>query len=422
MTVQKQYYFYIGIFTISASILAMQILQSRIFSVTTWYHLSFMVISIAMFGLTLGALNVHRGNEEDQRDNYAFYASRACLNCSLFTVIALLTQLYVPIISEDVFKTIFFMPFVSFIISLPYYYAGVAISLSLTRAPYKIPIVYGIDLIGAAVGCVLVILLMENIDTPSCLIFVASLISLSSLMYLRSSPIVDDTHTHRQKAIVYIFIGIIALGLFNTSLSKPFFYPQWSKTGALSWEWVEFNKWNSISLITVTPEFKDTTPYLWGPSSELEPSHKVSYKQLIIDGDASSPLTSLKPDELQSHSYLEYDVTNLAYNLPHLSKAVIIGVGGGRDILSAKYFGIDRVVGLDVNETQIFLLNEHPDYSQYTNINKLEGVTLLNSEARSWFRQNTQKYDLVQMQKMAFIQLTHGGLSWMTYLSRGFLL
>ena len=48
--------FYIGVFLISSAALMLQIVQTRILSVVVWYHLAFFVISLAMFGLTAGAV------------------------------------------------------------------------------------------------------------------------------------------------------------------------------------------------------------------------------------------------------------------------------------------------------------------------------------------------------------------------------
>ena len=47
--------FYIGLFLISFAVLTLEIVQTRILSVVVWYHLAFLVISLAMFGLTAGA-------------------------------------------------------------------------------------------------------------------------------------------------------------------------------------------------------------------------------------------------------------------------------------------------------------------------------------------------------------------------------
>src|SRR5207244_10463525 len=51
--------FYVALGLVTAATLMLQIIETRIISVTSWYHLAFFVISIAMFGLTAGAVFVY---------------------------------------------------------------------------------------------------------------------------------------------------------------------------------------------------------------------------------------------------------------------------------------------------------------------------------------------------------------------------
>ena len=51
--------FYCGVFLVTASGLMLQIVQTRILSVVLWYYLAFLVISIAMFGITAGTVWVY---------------------------------------------------------------------------------------------------------------------------------------------------------------------------------------------------------------------------------------------------------------------------------------------------------------------------------------------------------------------------
>ena len=48
-----------GLVLITLSTLMYEIVLTRIFSVTMWYHFAFVAISVALFGLTAGALLVH---------------------------------------------------------------------------------------------------------------------------------------------------------------------------------------------------------------------------------------------------------------------------------------------------------------------------------------------------------------------------
>src|SRR5436853_347472 len=55
--------FYTGVFLVSFAALMLEIVQTRILSVVVWYHLAFFVISLAMFGLTAGAVWVYLKGE-----------------------------------------------------------------------------------------------------------------------------------------------------------------------------------------------------------------------------------------------------------------------------------------------------------------------------------------------------------------------
>ena len=50
---------YTGIFLVALSTLMYEILLTRIFSVTMGYHFAFMAVSLAMFGMTVGAIIVY---------------------------------------------------------------------------------------------------------------------------------------------------------------------------------------------------------------------------------------------------------------------------------------------------------------------------------------------------------------------------
>ncbi len=398
----KAFSFYTGVFLISGMVMALQIMQSRIFSVTSWYHLSFLVISIAMFGLTLGALKIYRSDEKKLRENYNVVARKHMVAFAFFILIGLLAQLYIPLVSEDNLKTLINLPLVAIATSAAYYHAGVVITTCLTRSPYPIGIVYGIDLLGAGLGCIFVLVLMETIDTPSGIILLSAVAFLGALCF--KVPDTEEARTIRLgdknlrvKTLAISFAAVVfCIGAANIIMPKPFLYTIFVKDKVVKQNSIAYEEWNSISRIVVGHKAVDQKPFLWGPSPILPEEYKTTYRALNIDGDAGTPITEFDGD-FTKHKYLEYDVTNIAYSLPDLKKAAIIGVGGGRDLLSAKYFGLDEVWAMDVNPVQIKLLRDNPEYVNFTRLRDLPGVTLLNQEARSWFRQNEEKLDIIQM-------------------------
>lgn len=392
--------FYTGVFLISGLVMMLQILQSRIFSVTSWYHLSFLVISMAMFGLTLGALKIYRASEDYQRAHYGLIARKHSIAFGFFILIGLGSQLFVPIISNSAFETLATLPIAAVLISAAYYHAGVAITVCLTRVPFPVGKTYGIDLLGAGLGCIAALVMMESIDTPSAILFVSGLAFVSALVFPVSDDAPKEVHLGkstlnlRKTALVFL-VGTFSLGAVNVFAPSPLLYPLWVKDVFTPMSNIDYEEWNSISRVTVMHERNDV-PFIWGPSPKFPEDARTKGKFLTIDGDAGTPITKFDGD-FSKHSYLEFDVTNVAYTMPGIEKAAIIGVGGGRDLLSAKYYGVDEVTALDVNPVQIHLLRDHLEFREYAGLYNQPGVTLLNEEARSWFRQNTGKLDLVQM-------------------------
>ncbi|MGZ9097935.1 MAG: hypothetical protein ACXW30_06530 [Micavibrio sp.] len=384
--------FYAALSLLCASVMALQILQSRLFSVVTWYHLSFLVISIAMFGLTLGALKIYRLNEAESRRDLNMLSSNASFLFSVTTLVALAIHLTVPIVHTNIISILVTLPFVAGATAMNYYYAGQIVTLCLTRSDRPIGLVYGADLLGASLGCLGALFLMQQIDSPTAIVFIAALIMFCGILFDAQRP--ESTKTMKLKASVMAFL--LMIGTLNLIVEKPFIYTLWTKGRILPQTSINHEEWNAISRVTVLPVRPSSPAYLWGPSSQM-PETKVDYQYLAIDGDASTPITRFDGKSWDQLKYLEYDVTNLAYFLPNLESGAIIGVGGGRDLLSARYFGVKKTVALDVNATQVNLLTKNPDYISYTNLATLPDSRIINSEARSWLSRSTEKFDIIQM-------------------------
>jgi len=59
--------------------------------------------------------------------------------------------------------------------AVPFFFSGVFMSLALTRSPFPVGRVYGIDLIGAAMGCLSALALLNLTDAPSAVLWVSVL-------------------------------------------------------------------------------------------------------------------------------------------------------------------------------------------------------------------------------------------------------
>ena len=71
--------FYGALGLVTAATLMLQIIETRIISVTSWYHLAFFVISIAMFGLTAGAVFVYLRRDAFRPERLSYHRAVATL-------------------------------------------------------------------------------------------------------------------------------------------------------------------------------------------------------------------------------------------------------------------------------------------------------------------------------------------------------
>jgi hypothetical protein len=132
---------------------------------------------------------------------------------------------------------------------------------------------------------------------------------------------------------------------------------------------------------------------LWGPSPRFVPD-PIEQRWMHIDGGAGTAVYRFRGD-LDELPFLRYDVTNIAYAIPGPRAGAVIGVGGGRDLLSARLFGVPEVVGVEINPIFIDLLTRR--YADYTAIARLPGIAFEIDEARSWFARTDRTFDTIQM-------------------------
>src|SRR5580693_10725746 len=85
--------FYMALGLVAAATLMLQIIETRIISVVSWYHLAFFVISLAMFGLTAGAVFVYLRRERFRPERVSFDLTVATLAFGLRANLASLVPL-----------------------------------------------------------------------------------------------------------------------------------------------------------------------------------------------------------------------------------------------------------------------------------------------------------------------------------------
>jgi hypothetical protein len=403
-------WFLLGLFLICMCGLMLQIIETRILSVISWYHLAFFSISMAMFGMTAGSLVVYFKERwfpaERLFENMVWICSAFAIAVQVSALFLISTVLMIGGKPEFLMMVLFWLKLIV-ILAAPYVFAGMAISLALTRSPWPVPLVYGVDLIGAATGCLVVLAVLTFVDSVSALFLVGMVGALAAISFSSArrasasagAPLlpVARLRIFARPAILATALALVALGNaaiqpYGLKLSIVKNQLESMVPGTKETRVSEFVRWNSFSRVNVGPS-DPSTPAMWGPSSET-PSSVIEQRSMAIDGSAGTSMYRFDGD-LGKLEFLKYDVTNLAYYIRHAGRAAVIGVGGGRDILSAHLFGFRDITGVELNPIFIDMLSRV--FRSYNHLANLPGTRLFVDEARSWFARSADHFDSIQM-------------------------
>ncbi len=391
--------FYAGIFLVSFAVLMLQIVQTRILSVVVWYHLAFFVISLAMFGLTAGAVWVYLKGERFGAKTLSYDLAYFSGLFAFATAVCLAVQMTLAPVITRLATTFWIWTELALCLSLPFFFAGVVISLALTRSPYPVPRVYGFDLAGAATGAVGALLVLQVADGPSAVLWVAVFAAAGAVAFSASDlgavpevkPPLHAWLWRRQWLFLLLLAGAIAnpfleQGLQPIAVKGKFEFPG---THAL-------RRWNSFSRIDVSDVFRGP-PIMWGPSPRMFEKRWIADQvDLFIDGDAGT--TAYRFDgNFANVDFLKYDVTNVGYFLPGREKGVVVGVGGGRDVLSAALFGLKQITAVELNPILVDLQVRADGLRDFTQLAAIPGVRFVADEGRSWLARSRDFVDVIQM-------------------------
>jgi len=372
----------------------LQILQSRILSVITWYHLAFFAVSIAMFGLTTGAIYVHK-RFPSSCDSISLELSRLSRLFAIAVPVSLGIQCSLVLTYSRSFTMLVTWALLGLALALPYFFAGAIVSLALTRSPFSVSITYGFDLMGAAGGCLLVLALLNLTDGPSAVVWTACLGAAAAILFSESRGLARSPRPSVWSSNLFLLAVLIGFATLNGGTLhglQPVLVKDAVDHRSSD---IDYEQWNSFSRIRVYPPSVGE-PTLWGRSPRWPGNFTISQRGMNIDGSASSSMYEF-PGLPAAADFLRYDVTNLAHCLPGHVQTAVIGVGGGRDVLAAKAYGAANVSGVELNPIFVKLLTTHPVYSKYAGLQSLSGVELIADEGRSWFSRTSKKFDLIQM-------------------------
>jgi hypothetical protein len=377
--------FLVGLFLTTLATLTLELLDTRLLSVLTWYHLSFFAVSTALFGMSAGAVRVYLGGERFVGERAPQALVRATTALALAIPLAHAANLYIPIeVVASPWNAAALLA-TTLALALPFYLSGVAVAIALTRVPGPSGLVYAVDLAGAALGSLLVVPLLEALDISSAVLLCGACAAAAA----------QGFRSFAGGAGSVAGAGLLLLLLAATAanaVSAKGLRVVYAKGTRIDRESVISEAWTIHGqLITRRPQVGP--PWYWGAGRGAL-RYSVKSVGMTIDGAAATVLTAWDGD-LDSLAWVQHDVTSLPYHLRRGGRVAVVGVGGGRDLLTALWARSRSVTGIEVNEALLRQLRV--DLRELAKLAGRPDVTLVHDEARAWLTRSRQRFDVLQM-------------------------
>ncbi|HYV18710.1 MAG TPA: hypothetical protein VFC25_06755 [Verrucomicrobiae bacterium] len=385
-----------------------EIVLTRIFSVITWYHFAFIAISVAMFGLTVGAILIDTGRRFFAPVRTRRHMALAALLFALALPACLVPMLRIPFSTDPTPAAILADAVILLLSAIPFCLSGVAVGLALTRFPDQVGRLYAFDLTGAALACLAVIPLLKMTDGPTAVFAAGAIAAAGAACFAIAaegeSPVdraslTQEVSGSRPASRILPLSLLAAAGLTVFVLANGVLVRAQApllRIAAVKGHAEEpalYEAWNAFSRIRVRRAPREA-PLGWGLSSAYTPVRPVRQLILDIDGGASTVLTEYhgRPEEMD---YLRWDITGMAHVLRPGGRVLVIGVGGGRDVLTALVYGQPEVIGVEVNETILHAVTDV--FGDFTgHLDRDPRVTLIHDEARSQIARRSDRFDIIQ--------------------------
>lgn len=385
---------YFAIFFLSASILLFELALTRILSVISWANLAYMVVGTALFGFGLSGVFLALKDKNGQEDSRQLSLTLLCILSSLSMICAYAALVYVPFqmwkFSTDPINYLYLAIWYCALV-LPFFLAGLTIARTLGNFPLQASRLYGADLIGAALGSLALIPVIQQIGGEGTITISAGCCCLAGLLFA----------TKKQKVLALI-ASIIAVGLFAIS-------PQFSSLMPLQFHQNKrrYNIATRLNQIFATH---------WSPISRVDLAYqKKDALDIWIDGGTNESLVMKWNGDENTLTPKDSHSVGVAYHLKQGTNpnVMIIGASGGKEVLFALSYGVKKIDAVEMDPGIVKILSQDKWSDYMGNLYKKDRVNFVNDEGRSFLRrQPSESYDVIQfVNNYTPVAITAGALN-----------
>lgn len=374
-------YVHAAVFLLTLSGLIFEVGLTRIYSATIWYHFTFVAVSVALLGWGLGGLAVHRYKAGWLRPSHDRAAGFVLAYALTIPLCLWLVALF-PFRLERL--ALYFLAPLA-----PFFLAGVALSMVFDLGRARAGSLYFADLIGASVGAVAVVVLLQLLGGETSLV-IASLAPVAAAVCLSRRPrLVAAAAAAALVLIALAGWSYWGAGFRVTPGTTKAMQRHMSETPGAH---VTQTGWNAYSRIDAVEGFG--APYL---------------ARLYIDSDAWTNVLEWD-GRLESVTEMKGWYRALPFTFTPKPETLVIGPGGGSDVLVALAAGSPHVTAVELNPLMVRFVRHYG--ARAGNLYDRPDVEIVSSEGRNFISRTDRRFDVIFLGFVdSWASVASGGLS-----------
>lgn len=399
--------FRLSISFISAAVIAYEILLMRLLSIIQWHSFAYMILSLALLGFgTSGTFIACARRWLLDRFIPAFPISAALFG--IFTAMSFAIAQRVPFNALEIIwdaRQLLYLLSLYLLLFLPFFFAANCIGLAFAKFGDQINRIYLFDLVGAGAGALAIVAALFVAFPHACLRFVGALpffaAALSCMDRMFGVP--------KRYAPALVACGIVIPILWPRSVIDLRLSEYKSLRMALLVPDTEVVEERSSPLGLVSLVRSPLIPFRQAPGLSLRSKAELPEQMgIFTDGDSLSMVTRYDGDR-NAISYLDDLTLALPYHLLSRPSVLVLGAGGGDDVLSALFHDAEEVDAVELNP-QVVELARRGDGDFKSEAYGSEGVNLFVEEARGFVTRSEKRYDLIQVALLDSFSASSAGL------------
>ncbi len=379
---------------LSAAVLASEVLLTRLFSIVQVHHFAYMVISIALLGYGASGTFLALFRETLK----AHFAAAFAVNAALFgvsLVASFALALRLPFVAAALVwdpRQLVYLFLLYALFTLPFFFAANCTGLAFACFPGRIGRIYRYDLMGAGVGALAVVILLFVFFPAPALRLVATLGPLAAAL----AVILCGGRQRAWPAAALLALAVCLAFALPASWTELRLSEFKSLRQTLLIPGTQVVAERSSPLGQVSVVRSPTIPFRHAPGVSLgntqEPPEQLG---IFVDGEGPMAITRFE-GERETLRYLDSTTMALPYHIAERPRTLILGAGGGADVLLALYHRAARVDSVELDPEVIRLVRE--DFADFAgNIYGREAVRLHAAEARGFVAGSRARFDVIQI-------------------------